>query len=179
MLDLLQNPRLKHLASVQLGQQLQHLVPILCQLLRPKLQPQRRRMLVLQLAQSLQRIVVATLVEQQFRLRHEPQVAFMRSPTIHLTQIFVACMKRPQLMCRPGRHDKTQADRLVVLQRLFRCTLGATKATLEESPYRLLEGTPRTRAPLLAPERDRPSRHCKRKTQRAHQKVSGDKRAKQ
>jgi hypothetical protein len=92
----------------------------------------------------------------------------MRSPTIHLTQIFVACMKRPQLMCRPRRHDKTQAYRLVLLQRLFRCTLGATKATLEESPYRFLEGTPCTRASLLAPKRHRPSRHRQRKTQRAH-----------
>ena len=144
------------------------------ELLRLELQAQRSGVLVLQLGQRLQRIVVAALVEQQLGLGHQAQVAVLRRTALHLLQIVVARLERPQLVGRARGNHETQAASLVLLQSLSGCPLGTSEAALEVSAQRLLERAPGPRLLLFATELRGTGRHCQRQGQCAYQQVGDD-----
>src|SRR6185295_9224432 len=168
---------LEHSSFLKLGYERQDSFPIQRHLLRAQLQAQRRRMLLGKFLEYIERVVVASLVEQHFGLRHEFHRVFFRICARRSREIFVARGECTHAVRRACREDRRKGRRLAGLERRCGSLFGTAEASLEKVDQRLIEGGSGAGlgTPLLEDVHSR--RHGRRNDDRANHGVEGNEQA--
>jgi len=153
---------LEHPALLELGNECQHSFPVHCHLLRTQFQAKGRSMFFRKPLQHVQSIVITTLIEQHFRLRHEPHRVFVGIRAGGFREIFVAGGIGTHAVCGARRKHGGKRGGFAGFQRRGRGLFRASKTALEEIDQRFIEY--RTRPVLGTPllKRTHARRHGRR-----------------